>query len=102
MTSINLRTLLLNNCNITTEDLTVICPALMFLNEVDLSENKEIGKNEFMELAETIEEAKEEAEKERKSMNLQTICLKNCRITGEKLCVISCSPLHKGSSSIRA
>ena len=86
---IDLQKLNLSNCNITAERLAALSPALLFIKEVDLSDNCLMGEQGYAELAKTIFKASREAEQKGKCIDLQKLNLSNCNITGEKLAALS-------------
>ena len=87
--SINLQRLSFSNCKITEEELATLSPALAFIKEVHLSNNKQMGMQGYAELAKTIVKAGGEAKKKGKCIDLQRLDLFNCNITAKKLAALS-------------
>ena len=86
---IDLQKLNLSNCDITAERLTALSPALLFIKEVDLSDNYLMGEQGYAELTKTIFKASREAEQKGKCIDLQKLSLTRCFITAEKLAALS-------------
>ena len=76
------------NCNINAGELTALLPALPFIKEVDLSNNKQMGTQGYAELAKTIVKASGEAEQKGKCIDLQSLHLFNCNINAEELAAL--------------
>ena len=87
--SIDLQSLSLMDCDITAEELTALSPAVSFIKEVDLSDNRQMGKQGYAELAKTIVQASGEAEEKGKCIDLQSLSLMDCDITAEELAALS-------------
>ena len=86
---IDLQKLSLRDCQITSEELTSLSPALPFIKEVDLSGNKEMGMHGYTEVAKAIVKANGEAAQKGKCIDLQKLSLISCRMTAEELAALS-------------
>ena len=86
---IRLETLSLKDCNIKENELMCLSPAVPFINEIDLTENKQLGTQAFDVVAKTIITAHKEAEEMDNKMALKTVHLRNCNLTEQQLSLLS-------------
>ena len=78
-------------CNISEDELTVLSPALLLVNEVDLSENKGMGIQGYHAFANAIVRASGEAAQKKECIILHKLSLTACNITSDELTAFFCT-----------
>ena len=87
--NLNLQKLRFLDCGVTTDELTALSPGLPFINEVDLSRNKQMGRQGYSELVKNIVKSYEEGAEKGNYLNLQKLRLLDCGITADELNALS-------------
>ena len=86
---IDLRKLSLYCCEIIAKEITALSPALPLVEEVDLSDNKQMGVQGYTGLGKAIIKASGEAARKGKCIDLQKLILDTCEKTIDELTALS-------------